>query len=890
MNQNVPWLAHPGELLEEHLIRVALCAQFYLRHLCSQAQADVLAAALGHDFGKACVEFLCGRLWGALSKEQQDTLKPLIPGAQEILDQVPLKYILDHSRPGAIVSFFHAFRSFDAVAKDENGISLITKSSAGRMILIDGHHTGFPDAQIHIGSGTTDTAIYQIMKSPDLRVKGHLAAAKEVRKRYSGEDLKIARSLAIDDAAKMDGMAGIAKLSEEFFEWAESKGIRFENISKKKGGILVPVPSKTPFFDPACDAKHAIGQMLDLRMMLGALIDADCTETGRQAEEELARTAGKVVTAREPGSGEHQPLRPGEALVLLLDYIEREVRKKAAGEKVNPAIIEARDELLAMCLDKGRRFDPGNYTLTAPTGLGKTLAMLAFALALAERNKLDRIILSVPYLNILSQSAKIIKEIFKGWIGYVVEHHCLASEPEEGVVRSDVRSWNAPIVITTNVQILESLFSASGGKLRKLHRLSNAVILFDEAQSFPYGLLVPTIAALSHLVESCKTSIVTSTATPPHFELLSRDIRKYGGKWNPVEIAPRHLFAKVPKRFDTSYAGRISIGDLAKRIADRSQGICILNIKDHVLQVFMEVLAMVPRDESEHVYYLTTSLPPIAREAILEIVTRRLARKEIVRLVASQVVEAGVDISSPFLARAMAPLPSLVQAPGRCNRNGAPEGGEFLIFEPDWDDEAWPDEAYKAGANIARSFIEEMSKKGKIDVLDQDMGEEYFREMYHHHPPQSFTPHGRKTSLHNLVMYGKEGKGGIFKKNDAGKEVPFMNFVEVARNYKVIPDGEINILVPHPVTPGTEQESFDALMEEARGDGVTNAWAERARGLVVTHRRPQRGSPLDNVINPLKVKNDGTMVDSNSWYYYDESVEPYQPDMGVYQKGFFKAP
>jgi len=876
MNQKVPWLAHPGEPLEEHLIRVARCAMFYLRHLGDQAQADVLAAGLGHDFGKACVEFLCGKLWIALSKEQQETLKPLIPGAQEILDDGPLKYILDHSRPGAIVTFFHAVRSFDAVDRDENDVSLIAKSSVGRMILIDGHHAGFPDAPVYIRDGPKNTALSQILKSTDLKVSG------KPRKKYSGEELMIARSLAIDDAPKMDGMAGIAKLSGEFFEWAESKGIRFENVSKTKGGILVPAPSKTPFFDPACESKRVIGQMLDLRMMLGALVDADCTETARQAEEEKNRWP-----RREPGSGEHQALRPGEALDVLLDYIEREVRKKAAGEKVNPAIIEARDELLAMCLDKGRRYSPGNYTLTAPTGLGKTLAMLAFALALAERNNMDRIILSVPYLNILSQSAKTIKKIFKDWTGYVVEHHCLASEPEKGVGRSDVKSWNAPIVITTNVQILESLFSAHGGKLRKLHRLSNSVILFDEAQSFPYGLLIPTLVALSHLVESCKTSIITSTATPPHFDLLSRAIRKYGGKWNPVEISSRHLFDKVPKRFDTSYAGRLSIGDLADRIASHPQGICILNVKDHALQVFLEVVARIPASEVEHAYYLTTSLPPVAREAILEIVKGRLARKETVRLIATQVVEAGVDISSPFMARAMAPLPSLVQAPGRCNRNGAPEGGEFLIFDPDWDDESWPDEAYKAGANIARSFVEEMSRKGKIDVLDQEMGEKYFREMYHQHPPQAFMLHGRKTSLHDAVMYGRQGNGGIFFKNDAGKEVPFMNFVEVAMNYKVIPEGEINILVPHPMAGS--KHLFDELMSEVRRDGVTNEWAEKARGLVVTHRRPARGSPLDGVINPLKVKTeDGTMVDSNSWYYYDESVEPYMADRGVYQKGFIR--
>lgn len=679
-----------------------------------------------------------------------------------------------------------------------------------------------------------------------------LTGGKE-REDRKGRPLSIGKSLA--NIAKNNTLEFLAS---HLMGWMESNG------------IVVPDPSVNSFFDPTCDVKGAIAQMLNARLLLGALVDADCMETMRQEEEYKGGGEPRV-----PRLDDHVQLQPRRTLNAILRHINDEVRKKAKGQKVNQDILDARDALLDICLKKGASFPIGNYTLTAPTGIGKTLAMVAFALAMAENQGLERIIISVPYLSILYQSAKVLKEIFENefGIGYVVEHHSLAGEREAADI-SETRSWNAPLVITTNVQLLESLFSANGGKLRKIHRMVNSVILFDEVQSFPYGLLVPTIVSLSHLVNGYKrTTIVTATATPPFFDLLKKDVADLGGEWNSTEIVPDGLFDKIPRRFTTTYRGKLSMPDLVEELSLRPQVMCIVNIKNHAAAIYIEMLGRRKADT----FYLTTNLPPVARKAVLDEVRERLESGKPVVLITTQSVEAGVDIDFPSVFRALAPFVSLIQAGGRCNRGGRMKYGEFVVFDPGWEtdpEKIYPDKDYQVGADIARTLLGLVGSKP--DILEESLVRKYFSELYLYRKPIDDPRHGR-------LMFGRAGKnGGIFSKRE-GVLVPFMDFVEVAHNYRVIDNIEINILVPHPGT------NFNALFDEVKTYGVTEAWSMKAKNISVSRKLPQNGSPLSRVIRALKFKDDnGVMQVSKEWFAYDERVDAYDPALGVKQVGYVK--
>jgi CRISPR-associated endonuclease/helicase Cas3 len=286
------------------------------------------------------------------------------------------------------------------------------------------------------------------------------------------------------------------------------------------------VPSRPAAF-ALTDWEHDIAAMLDVRLLLSCLVDADFLDTEAHFEGDRC---GKRY--RQPG-----PKLDAQA---ALDAVLAHIQRVQSHNTTTGPVAEMRRQLLAACLDSATR-PVGHYTLTAPTGSGKTLAMLAFALAHAARHGLKRVILAVPYLTIIEQTACIYRSIFAAHPqfgeGYVLEHHSMAglgeehhnqdnegksSEPThaERQRRLLAQNWDAPIILTTNVQLLESLFSNRPGACRKLHNLIESVILFDEAQSLPQSLAVPTLAALSHLSAAYRTSVVFATATQPAFDTL----------------------------------------------------------------------------------------------------------------------------------------------------------------------------------------------------------------------------------------------------------------------------------------------------------------------------------------------------------------------------------
>jgi CRISPR-associated endonuclease/helicase Cas3 len=297
-------------------------------------------------------------------------------------------------------------------------------------------------------------------------------------------------------------------------------------------------------YDPVIDLregfKYPVAAMLDVRMLFSCLTDADFLDTAAHFE---GNEQGKKY--RNPGP----ILNVNEALDVLEHFMAAKIRGASEADKV---VQEARNSLWQMVVSSAAT-KTNLFTITAPTGSGKTLAMLKFALEHAAQNELKRIILAVPYLSIIEQTAAIYKEVFQTFPeNYVLEHHSLAglgveeskSDAEVSAERERrllADNWDAPIIITTNVQLLESLFSNRPSACRKLHNLKDSVIMFDEAQTLPQSLAVPTLAALSHLSQAYGTTVLFATATQPAFDALDSAVAKaVNAGWRPFEVAPDH--------------------------------------------------------------------------------------------------------------------------------------------------------------------------------------------------------------------------------------------------------------------------------------------------------------------------------------------------------------
>ena len=324
---------------------------------------------------------------------------------------------------------------------------------------------------------------------------------------------------------------------------------------------------------------------------------------------------------------------------------------------------------------------PGLFTLTVPTGGGKTLASLGFALEHAKMHGHQRIIYALPFTAIIDQTAS----IFRGILGdeNVLEHHSAIEETKEerategrSKLRLAMEDWAAPVVVTTNVQLFESLFAARPGRARKLHNIAGSIIILDEAQTIPRPLLLPCLRMLDSMARLFKCSIVLCTATQPAVDAA---VLKGGLALAGRELAPDPAdLARRLRRVRISHDGTKDNAALVAALSGSKQGLIVVNSRVHALDLWTEARGL------DGLYHLSTRQYAAHRRKLLTEIRERLRNGLPCRVISTSLIEAGVDISFPRAWRAEAGLEQIVQAAGRVNRNGEmlPELGQVTVFTP----------------------------------------------------------------------------------------------------------------------------------------------------------------------------------------------------------------
>ncbi len=467
------------------------------------------------------------------------------------------------------------------------------------------------------------------------------------------------------------------------------------------------------------------------RLLLGCLVDADWTDTGEH--ERQVRRWPEFPTPPE--------LNPDERLKQLLAFV---ANRAAVARQKNPHLADIRQRILGACLTVAEK-PPGLFSLTVPTGGGKTLSGLAFALKHAAAHGLRRVIYVAPYISILEQNADVIRQALGAAAGdlMVFEHQSLAEpdpfgpelegralKPEEVKRKAQAarraENWDSPVVVTTNVQFFESLFSNKPGRCRKLHNIARSVIVLDECQTLPPNLVKPTCQMLKQLTTALGCSVVLCTATQPAFDHETLKEHRLDAR----EIIPKELdlFADL-KRVEVKWPDhrdeRLPWGEVANRMKETASALCIVNTKKAALDLFADLKKL-----SRNVFHLSTSMCPAHRLAVLETVKQRLDARLPVFVVSTQLIEAGVDIDFPCVFREMAPLESIIQAAGRCNREGLiPDaGGRVVVFRSEEGETKIPSGWYRKGRDVLELEFLAAGIHPRIDEPKDIL--EYFDRLY----------------------------------------------------------------------------------------------------------------------------------------------------------------
>lgn len=436
-----------------------------------------------------------------------------------------------------------------------------------------------------------------------------------------------------------------------------------------------------------------------VRMLYSCLTDADYLNT------EEFMSDGRI----ERESGE-----PLSVLCEKLNaYTDRWFPPQSELNVQRCAILE---QCKAAGCDEGTK--PGVFTLTVPTGGGKTIASLAFALQHAVTHGMSRVVYVIPYTSIIEQTAGTFREILGA--ENVLEHHSgvLFDNTEEANIQSQklaraTENWDMPVIVTTAVQFFESIYGNRSSSSRKLHNLANSVIIFDEAQMLPVPYLKPCVSAVSQLTAHYGASAVLCTATQP---ALNEIFMEYLPE-NPIkELCPASVYdPSAFQRVSFQKEGMLSWNTIAERMKEATQALCIVNTRKSAKALF-DLL------ENENCFHLSTLMVPAHRRQILDEIRSRLSEGEPCCVVSTSLIEAGVDVDFPAVFREMSGLDSVLQAAGRCNREGKRQADESIVTV--FTSETNVPELFRLNRDVACEVMEEVGDFSSTEAIEL-----YFRKL-----------------------------------------------------------------------------------------------------------------------------------------------------------------
>ena len=486
------------------------------------------------------------------------------------------------------------------------------------------------------------------------------------------------------------------------------------------------------------------------RMLYSCLVDADSLDTENFTTPEKTFSRGQF-----------------ESLEDLRKKFEIFMKGKNSGAEDSP-INHERKNIFNQCVKAGAIL-PGFFSLTVPTGGGKTLSSMAFALEHLKQHNLNRIFYIIPYTSIIEQNADEFRKIFGS--RNVLEHH---SNFDPATVETDdmdngkeslrlaTENWDMPVVVTTNVQFFESLFSNKRSRCRKLHNLAKSVIILDEAQMLPTGYLLPCLAALSELVRNYGATVVFCTATQPKLgDLLDKSLR-------PTEImdTPDKLYESF-KRVRVTDLKALSDAELSARLKEHPQFLCIVNTRNHAKKLYDAL------EKTGNCYHLSARMCPVHRRKKIAVIKNLLKEGKECRVISTQLIEAGVDIDFPVVYRAMTGIDSIAQAAGRCNREGKLSVGEVFIFKST--------ESYGKATSWQNFVAEvgEMALCGSTDPLSLATVADYFGRLYRYKEDG-----------------GLDQKKILPQLEERSDELAFP-FEDIADKFRIIEEGTKDLIIPY---------------------------------------------------------------------------------------------
>ncbi|MDR3210247.1 MAG: CRISPR-associated helicase Cas3', partial [Oscillospiraceae bacterium] len=406
---------------------------------------------------------------------------------------------------------------------------------------------------------------------------------------------------------------------------------------------------------------------------------------------------------------------------------------------------------------------PGLYALTVPTGGGKTVASLAFALEHAKQNKQTRVIYVIPYTSIIEQNAAVFAEILGR--ENVLEHHSNVKydrETDEERTRKELsaENWDAPVVVTTNVRFFEGLFGSRTSVCRKLHNVANSVLIFDEAQMLPVPFLAPCVRAIEELVRNFGCTAVLCTATQPSLgKLLTLPVREIVGDATALyQFFRRTTFRDIGPQTDE---------ELAARLRAHEQALCIVNNRRQARNLYGLL-------KCDGAFHLSTRMTPAHRSEVLARIRARLKNGETCRVVSTSLVEAGVDLDFPAVFRGRAGLDAIIQAAGRCNREGRRKAEESVVYIFSAPEYKTPRELERAAA-----AYETAASKHPDDIASPDAIHAYFEQRFYIEGDEALDSHG---VLRQIAAGYKNGASFPFK--------------DISRDFKLIDEETRSIIIP----------------------------------------------------------------------------------------------